>query len=134
LSSPARTCGDDLQEPKRADDGRLAAADRFRYEDTGPRVRQRRRAKARRALQFMRLRDRGAPRANSATSNWRKFPGLILRAIDFRVPVKQEGAGGADCCTEAGSGLGSNVLKFPVNQYERLFTTYGRFNMSHLGT
>jgi hypothetical protein len=31
-------------------------------------------------------------------------------------------------------GVGSNVLKFPVNQYERSFTTYGRFNMSHFGT
>jgi len=69
-------------------------ADRFRYEDTGPGVRQRRRAKARREQQFRRLRARIEERAARKFSDVELEgdpPGVILRAIDFRVPVKKEG-------------------------------------------
>jgi hypothetical protein len=138
LSLPARTCGDDRQEPKQADDGRFLwrIVSGMEIPDTRP-------------VFDSADEPRPGARCNScacATASRpraaRKFsdvelegnpPGVILYAIDFREAVKR-GADGANCCTEPAVGVGSNVLKFPVDQYERLFTTYGRFNMSHFGT
>ena len=79
-----------------------------------------------REQQFMRLRDRIEARAA------RKFSDVELGAILRARPARDRFSGAGE--VRGAEGVGSNVLKFPVNQYERLFTTYGRFNMSHFGT